>query len=159
MSDSIKISPKHGVNPTIPVCFWCGGDKNEIALMGKIDKEDSEAPRRLITNYEPCDKCKALFSKGVHVIGVTEQPMAQGMFPIVNDGKNTFYPTGSMFVATEDWAVRFLEGNEQEHMIDNVLQKRVFLLPDEFVTEMVKDVKAEEMEVDFPEVEEDNENS
>lgn len=30
----IKLSPKYGVNPTIPVCFWCGKEKNEIALMG-----------------------------------------------------------------------------------------------------------------------------
>lgn len=151
MSDSIKLSPKHGVNPTIPVCFWCGGDKNEIALMGKIDKEDSEAPRRLITNYEPCDKCKELFSKGVHVIGVTEQPMAQGMFPIVNDGKNTFYPTGSMFVAPEEWIREFLTANEQTSMIDDVLEKKTLLMPDAIVNQIVNDSKAQEMEVHMPE--------
>ena len=44
MSDSIKVSPKHGLNPTIPQCFWCGKDKSEIALLGKMDKEDSPAP-------------------------------------------------------------------------------------------------------------------
>lgn len=32
---SIKVSPKYGVNPTIPVCFFCGKPKNEIALMGE----------------------------------------------------------------------------------------------------------------------------
>ena len=37
----IKISPKYGVNPTIPVCFWCGKQKNEIALMGHM-KDDIE---------------------------------------------------------------------------------------------------------------------
>ena len=155
MSDSIKLSPKHGLNPCIPICFWCGKEKNEIALMGEIGEEDLQAPMKAIVNYEPCDKCKELFSKGIHVIGVVDKPLAKGHFPIVDNHDIKLYPTGSMFVATEDWAVRFLEGNEQEHMIDNVLQKRVFLLPDEFVTEMVKDVKAEEMEVDFPEVEEE----
>lgn len=24
----ITLSPKYGVNPTIPVCFWCGEEKN-----------------------------------------------------------------------------------------------------------------------------------
>ena len=35
-TNSIKISQKHGVNPTIPICFWCGKEKNEIALLGKL---------------------------------------------------------------------------------------------------------------------------
>ena len=36
MSNSIKLSEKYGVNPTIPVCFFCGMPKNEIALLGHI---------------------------------------------------------------------------------------------------------------------------
>ena len=32
----IKLSPKHGLNPTIPVCFWCGEERNEVALLGHI---------------------------------------------------------------------------------------------------------------------------
>lgn len=42
----VKISPKYGVNPTIPCCFFCGKPKNEIALLGKIGGrgEDLEAP-------------------------------------------------------------------------------------------------------------------
>lgn len=39
MSKGIKISPKYGLNPTIPVCFWCGKQKNEIALMGRMSKK------------------------------------------------------------------------------------------------------------------------
>lgn len=38
---SIELSPKYGVNPTIPVCFWCGKEKNEIALMGRVRKKDT----------------------------------------------------------------------------------------------------------------------
>lgn len=37
---SIELSPKYGVNPTIPVCFWCGKEKNEIALMGRVRKRE-----------------------------------------------------------------------------------------------------------------------
>jgi hypothetical protein len=151
MSNSVKLSPKHGLNPTIPVCFWCGQDKNEVALMGKIDKEDSEVPRKLITNYEPCDKCKELFSKGIHVIGVTEKPIVEGMFPIVKDNVKTLYPTGAMFVATEDWTQRFLTANEQEDMIPDVLEEKTLLMPDTIVNEIVRESKVQEMEVNIPE--------
>ena len=40
--DSILLSPKHGVNPTIPVCFWCGREKNEVALMGYLKGRGGE---------------------------------------------------------------------------------------------------------------------
>ena len=57
MSKSIKLSEKYGVNPTIPVCFFCGIPKNEIALLGHIgDKrkgEDFEAPHCVVLDYEP----------------------------------------------------------------------------------------------------------
>lgn len=144
MSDSIKLSPKHGLNPSIPACFWCGQSKNEIALMGKIDKEDSKAPMKLIVDYEPCDKCKELFSKGVHVIGVIDEPVIEGMFPIYNNGTEKLYPTGSDFIAPEDWITNFLTVNEQEDMIKGVLDKKKLLMPDSIVNEIIKDIKIEE---------------
>ena len=30
----IKLSKKHGLQPTIPLCPYCGKEKNEIALLG-----------------------------------------------------------------------------------------------------------------------------
>lgn len=63
-SKSIKISPKYGVNPTIPVCFFCGEEKQEIALLGKL-KGDVEAPHRMCLDYEPCEKCKQIFAQGI----------------------------------------------------------------------------------------------
>lgn len=159
MSDSIKLSPEHGVNPTIPVCFWCGKEKNEVALMGQIDKEDSAAPRKVIVNYEPCDECKEFFSKGVHVIGVTTEPMVPTMFPIVDDGKMKLYPTGSMFVAPIDWMKDFLTANNQEAMLEDVLSKKVLMMPDNIVSEIVNESKAPEMEVSFPEESEMEETS
>lgn len=74
MSNSIKISPKHGVNPTIPICFFCGEEKQEIALLGKIGgkSEDLEAPRHMVLDYEPCDKCKEQMKLGVVLIPVSD---------------------------------------------------------------------------------------
>lgn len=151
MSNDIKLSPEHGLNPTIPVCFWCGQEKEEIALLGKIDKEDSEAPRKIILNYEPCDKCKEFFNRGIHVIGVTEEPIVETMFPIVDDGKVKLYPTGSMFVAPEDWVKDFLTANEKEGMIEEVLEKKTLLMPDALVSQIIDESNAPEMEVEVPE--------
>ncbi len=57
MSAGIKVSPKHGVNPTIPICFWCGEEKGEIALLGKLPG-DAEAPRNMVLDYEPSGRTK-----------------------------------------------------------------------------------------------------
>ena len=78
---SIRVSKKYGVNPTIPVCFFCGEEKNEIALLGKITnkqtKEEIEAPMRMVLDYEPCDKCKEAWSKGVAIIEVTQTDLGR----------------------------------------------------------------------------------
>ena len=62
MANSIPLSPKHGLNPTIPVCAWCGEPKNEIALMGRIKTdvrgEDPQAPMHCVLDYEPCEHCQ-----------------------------------------------------------------------------------------------------
>ena len=74
----IILSEKYGVNPTMPVCDFCGGDTGEIAMLGKLtarkaekmgieleprqktDPNDCEAPRHIPSGtLVPCDKCKA----------------------------------------------------------------------------------------------------
>lgn len=95
MSKGIKLSPKHGVNPTIPTCFFCGKGKNEIALLGKIGgkDEDIEAPMNMVLDYAPCDECKALIGDNVLVMGVQSQdtdelrkrlPIQEGLVPYGN---------------------------------------------------------------------------
>ena len=97
MSKDIKLSPKHGLNPTIPVCFFCGNEKNEIALLGQIGDrrkgEDFEAPMKMILDFEPCDDCKKKFAEGVLLIEVTQSPEYIGM-PIAENA----YPTGRYVV-------------------------------------------------------------
>lgn len=91
MSKSIKVSPKHGLNPCMPVCFFCGETKNEIALLGRIGgKEDLEAPMKAILDYEPCEECKKKFAEGVLLIEVTDYPNME-VQPMI--AKNA-YPTG-----------------------------------------------------------------
>lgn len=60
---SITTSPRHGLNAAMVKCFVCGNDTNEIALMGKIDKEDSRAPNYIMTG-SLCDECKNYINDG-----------------------------------------------------------------------------------------------
>lgn len=93
MSRSVKLSPKHGVNPTIGSCFYCGKDTGEIALLGRL-KGDAEAPMRSVLSYEPCDDCKEKFKAGVLCIGVTKNRPADGRPPISTNNGTPLYPTG-----------------------------------------------------------------
>lgn len=146
MNDSIRLSPKHGVNPTIPVCFWCGRDKGEVALLGKIGKsktKDPEAPKRMILDYKPCDKCKELFSKGIHVFGVTTEQPDDKRPPIISNPP--MYPTGSFFVGSKDWIKRFL--SDDQHTLDDVLEHGTLALDDDIVNDIIKEFKKFEEEM------------
>lgn len=108
MAKEIKLSPKHGVNPTIPICFWCGKEKNEVALLGKIGKrgQDIEAPRACILDYEPCKECAENWAKGFTLIEVTNQENGEGQ-PPMRSGNQMFYPTGRYAVVSGESETRF----------------------------------------------------
>ena len=103
---SIKLSPKHGLNPSISQCFFCGGDKGEIVLAGRMPK-DAEAPMRMVVNYEPCETCRQQFAKGILVIGVTTH--SPDSRPPIADG---YYPSGQYMVMDEDHLIRLVGGKE-----------------------------------------------
>jgi len=54
MSESIRISPKHGLNPSMLCCPICGNGSS-IALVGLLP-EDKQAPRNMI-DKTPCSNC------------------------------------------------------------------------------------------------------
>lgn len=90
----IRLSPKHGVNPSLSACYYCGGDKNEIILPGLIrdrDGQDVAAPHRAVWNREPCETCKGHMAAGVICIEVRElepgpgEPTRAGGFAVVRD--------------------------------------------------------------------------
>ena len=98
---SIRISPKYGVNPCIPVCFFCGEEKNEVALLGRIGKgtEDIEAPRHALLDYEPCEECLKKMTTGIALIEVSNTPNSDNQPPIIENA----YPTGNWWVVDEDF--------------------------------------------------------
>lgn len=113
MNKGIKLSPKHGVNPTIPMCFFCGESKNEIALLGKIGGkgEDIEAPMYMVLDYEPCDKCKETIGDNVLVIGVQAQDTAelQKCLPI----QKGFVPYGNWTIMLPEAVKRIFELDDE----------------------------------------------
>lgn len=95
MSGSIRLHPKHGLNPTCCTCFWCGEGTGEIALLGAA--YNGEAPMHMVMNYEPCAACKEQFAKGITLIETTTRPTHNQ--PAI-DGAN--YPTGRYAVLIEE---------------------------------------------------------
>ena len=109
---SIKVSEKHGVNPSMDVCFWCGEEKG-IVLFGKL-KGDKEAPRQVCTNYEPCDICRERMESGITLIVASKIPNGN---PEIQQG---LYPNGQWFVVTEN----FITNNLAPEIASEVLSKR-----------------------------------
>ena len=65
----ITPSPKYGVNPLVELCFFCGKDK-AIIMFGRLPN-DVEAPRNIVMNFEPCEKCIERF-EGLQAIALVE---------------------------------------------------------------------------------------
>lgn len=61
MNDSIRLSKKHGVNPSLLRCFVCGKEFG-IAMLGELPN-DEEAPKAIIDG-EMCDNCKKKIKDG-----------------------------------------------------------------------------------------------
>jgi hypothetical protein len=72
----MRISKKHGVNPAIPLCFFCGEDKNELILAGAM-KGDAEAPSGTVWDMNPCDECQNFMEQGVILISVMDGEMEE----------------------------------------------------------------------------------
>lgn len=84
--DRILLSPKHGLNPSMCCCQFCGKEYG-VALLGRL-KNDEEAPRRVA--HGVCDDCtKVLDQKGLLVIEVRD-----------GESGNNPYRTGRMVGVT-----------------------------------------------------------
>lgn len=108
-SNEIRVSPKYGLNPTMPICFWCGKERGDIAIMGRIGDgrkhEDIEAPRHMVIDYEPCDECKRNMALGFTVIEATTAPNSVTSVQI----QNGVFPTGRFVVVKREAATRIFK--------------------------------------------------
>jgi hypothetical protein len=124
MNNSIRLHEKHGVNPTMGVCFFCGGETGEIGLLGY--NKNKEAPRHSVLSYHPCDLCAYTFSKGTLLIEVTASSpdgrpeIRKGLYPT---GHYMLMKSGAaqrIFGTTEDQPVALVEKGVLEKLINKV---------------------------------------
>ena len=119
----IPVSLKHGLNPTVVRCFWCGEDTNTIALLGKLPN-DEQAPRSAVVDYQPCDDCRSKMESGICIAEATDTPVRDDFPPIQKRGGISLYPTGR-------WAVLNRE----------VLEKSDFIQPLELKEHVLREGK------------------
>ncbi len=103
MSKGITLSPKHGVNASMDICFWCGEPKG--ILMCGMMKGDAEAPKGMVTSLEPCDKCKENFGLGVQIVEVIDDGSRfenNLIFSIKDEDGKVKWPTGRFVVMKAD---------------------------------------------------------
>ena len=146
MAKGITLSKEHGVNPCIPVCFWCGEDRNEIVLLGKLPG-DAEAPMKAILDFEPCEKCKSFMDQGITLIGVTTVQPENGI-PSIGDG---LYPSGAWSVLREESEFcQDLLNAEPEESRETILKTRKCLIDDNALRAFIAgaEVAAQEEEID-----------
>ena len=141
--NNIEISPKYGLNPTIPICFWCGKDENELAVLGRIRKKDprtgrpipgsdEEAPHHMCINYDPCNECKASMSQGISIIGVKP---SDGQHVEIQKG---LYPTGTIVALKPEAFERIFKDNIDPDIYDEIMKHKAMFMDDDELKNMMK---------------------
>lgn len=125
----INFDEKHGLNPSLDICFYCGEDKG-VVLFGKLNSdikghfesqgqsEDGKAPRKVVMTKTPCKKCIEHMKQGVLFISIDESKTVDEENP---------YRTGYMTLLKEEAVVRIF----CEDMSKKMLERRAVFLPDE----------------------------
>lgn len=114
----MRLHHKHGLNPTMPVCFWCEKETGEIVLLGAA--YDGEAHRHMTLNYDPCPTCKTNFEKGITLIEANTK--THDRRPPIQTTPVTLYPTGRFVVITEEAAIKLFTDSP---MFGEIMRKRM----------------------------------
>ena len=110
----IKLSPKHWVNPSILRCFACGEEMG-IALLGRINKEDDEAPKEIMDG-SLCPNCQSAVNKGGLIIVETKEEKAETMQD----------RTGRMVIVSKEYKERLLANSDNKDGYFRFMQKDLF---------------------------------
>lgn len=122
------------------VCFWCGSPKD--MKRDKIDKGE----KCIVRDYEMCSRCREKFKEGIRLMGVTEEPVVKGMFPIIQEGDITLYPTGSIMQCHEDYVKDILEDDPER--LNTVLEHKMMFMPENILEKLIKKVREMDKEID-----------
>lgn len=120
----------------VKTCFWC-----MKAFDGKTEIDDNSV--LVFESYEPCDKCKEIYSHGVRMIGVVKTPQFEGMPPIGrgNSEDELLYPGENVFIAPDDMVKAILNKEDEKELLETVLENRVMLMPDKNVGDIIEQAK------------------
>ena len=105
--NSIILSEKHGLNPSMDCCMYCGEAKG-IALLGKLPK-DAKAPRKICTSVAPCDKCAEKYKDYALIVEAKSEDLKKPeptgrWFAIPKDAINPAYRNSPVaFMVEEDF--------------------------------------------------------
>lgn len=121
---TIALSPKHGLNPSLGLCFWCGAPDGTVVIPGLL-KGDAEAPHQAVWSMDPCDKCKENMALGITLMEATLGPT------------NKPEPTGRWVVVTEDCVNRNFDPMAAAQTLRH---RKAFLEPEVFVLLLVRRV-------------------
>ena len=130
----IHLSPSHGVNPALEVCFFCQ-EARGVVLLGRFNPErrfgkkiaetlegppgDAKAPHKVVMDREPCDKCKELMQQGIILISVDEKK--------TGEDRDNPWRTGGWVVVRDEALRRWISTPE---LLEDILKRRVAFLPD-----------------------------
>lgn len=123
---ALRLSKKHGVNPSMGVCPICLKDNNEILLLGKLP-DDAEAPMRVLSNI--CDECKSKIEEGFYPLvvikDIPERMVKNGlvsMEDVKREGHILFVKKESMS-NIPDSLFSYLPESLYRQMVDNTGEK------------------------------------
>lgn len=108
------------MNPTLTVCFLCGEDTGEIALLGAAYKGQGPAPMRMCINHDPCKACQERMQTGTILVSVRTARNAA-------DRENP-HRTGAMIVIKDEAAKRIFGdaiGNSKFAFVDDEFWDKV----------------------------------
>lgn len=104
MSKNILLSQKHGLNPSLDCCFYCGEAKG-LAILGRLPG-DKEAPRNIVTSLEPCDACKLKFEHASLIIEADLDSNPTGRWlAIPKESIKEASPKPAYFILPEDFNI------------------------------------------------------
>lgn len=111
----IRVSEKHGVNPSVDKCFICGKDY-ALILFGKL-KGDVEAPRSVCSG-NVCSECQEHLDNGaVFFIEIDEERTTD---------ENNPWRTGRQAGITHDGVRRVVDPPE---LAEQIIEKGVVYVP------------------------------
>ena len=122
---NMYLHKKHGLNPTMDTCFYCGQAKDILLIGAKVSKfqeadlADSTGKMNMqigVMNMEPCGKCAEYMKQGIILISCKDD----------KDPKNP-YRTGGWVVIKEEALNKMID----TELFEDIKKRRFVFMPDE----------------------------